>query len=184
MAYLGKSDSDWGANVEPLRSWPHEGDAYRLAMRELAGGVTVISTGAGANRSGCTATSVTSLSLEPPSLIVCMQKTSSTLKRLRATRRFAVNMLPSGRGDLADLFAGRSGVSGAARFHDDEWTTFVTGAPVLQDALAVLDCVLQEVIERHTHAIVIGRVVATRRHGGPGGLVHWRGGYENVGERK
>jgi len=157
-----------------------EGAAFRLAMRELASGVALVTAGRGEQRSGCTATSLCSLSLDPPSLIVCIARTSSTLAALRASRAFAVNILSAAHEGLADRFAGRSGVHGAARFAGAEWTTLVTGAPLLRAALACIDCAVEEVLERHTHAILIGRVAAVHRGGGAPALVHRRGRFEQL----
>lgn len=152
-----------------------DGLAFRLAMRELATGVALITAGRGQQRTGCTATSICSLSLDPPSLIVCIARTSSTLAALRARGAFGVNILPAGHEELADRFAGRGGARGAARFLGAKWTTGATGAPLLRDALAHIDCVVEEALERHTHAIVIARVAGVRRAGGAPALVHWRG---------
>ena len=157
-----------------------EGAAFRLAMRELASGVALVTAGRGAQRTGCTATSLCSLSLDPPSLIVCIARTSSTLAALRASRAFGVNILAAAQEDLADRFAGRSGVHGAARFAGAEWTTLVTGAPLLRAALAYIDCAVEEVLERHTHAILIGRVAAVHRAGGAPALIHRRGRFEQL----
>jgi len=158
----------------------HGSAAFRLAMRELASGVALVTTGRGEQRSGCTATSLCSLSLDPPSLIVCIALTSSTLAALRASEAFGVNILAGPHEDLADRFAGRSGVKGAARFARAEWMTLVTGAPLLRRALACIDCVIEEVLERHTHAIVIGRVAAVHCGGGAPALMHWRGELRQV----
>jgi flavin reductase (DIM6/NTAB) family NADH-FMN oxidoreductase RutF len=152
-----------------------EGEIFRLAMRELASGVALVTTGSGAHRTGCTATSLCSLSLDPPSLIVCMALTSSTLPSIRANRTFGVNILDGTHAELADRFAGRTGVKGAARFAGIDWMTLVTGAPLLRDALACIDCNVEEVLDRHTHALLIGRVAAVRRGGAAPALVHWRG---------
>ncbi len=161
-------------SVTPVR----EGAAYRLAMREFASGVALVTTGRGEQRTGCTATSLCSLSLDPPSLIVCIARTSSTLASLRSSGAFGVNILGAAHEHLADRFAGRGGVRGAARFTGAEWKTLVTGAPLLSDALACVDCELEEVIERHTHAMVIGRVAAAHRDGRESALIHWRGRFE------
>ena len=101
------------------------GEAFRLAMREFASSVSVVTTGREGYRTGCTATSLCSLSLDPPSLIVCIALTSSTLASLRDNRTFGVNILAGGDGGLADRFAGRSGLKGAARFAGAEWMTLV-----------------------------------------------------------
>lgn len=180
MAYVETPTLDAPANRMSSAPPQQEGDAFRLAMRELASGVALVTAGRAEQRSGCTATSLCSLSLDPPSLIVCIARTSSTLASLRASNAFGVNILAAAHEDLADRFAGRGGVCGAARFAGAEWTTLVTGAPLLRAALACIDCAVEEVLERHTHAILVGRVVAMHLGGGAPALVHWRGRFEQL----
>lgn len=156
-------------------------DEFRVAMRELAGGVSIISAGEGERRAGFVATSVASLSLDPPTLIVCVNRSSSSWPVLREASSFGVNVLSASHRELADRFAGRTGAEGAARYEGGHWTALRTGAPLLGDALAAFDCSLEEIIERHSHAILIGRVVAVRRRGDCGALVYWRGGYDQLG---
>jgi flavin reductase (DIM6/NTAB) family NADH-FMN oxidoreductase RutF len=151
------------------------GEAFRLAMREFASGVALITTGRGEWRAGCTATSLCSLSLDPPTLIVCVALASSTLPLIRAHENFGVSILASTEVALADRFAGRTGVKGAARFTGADWETLVTGAPLLRDALCQVDCIVDETLERHTHAVLIGRVAAVRRGAAAPALVHRRG---------
>ena len=154
-----------------------ESAAFRHAMRDLAAGVAVVACGAGAARVGCTVTSLTSLSLSPPTLIVSISRSSSTLGRLREAGAFGVSLLAARHEGLANRFAGRDGAFGAHRFEGESWTTLATGAPLLADALAGFDCRLEELIERHTHAIAIGAVAAVREGPRAPALVHWRGGF-------
>lgn len=150
---------------------------FREAMRELAGAVSVITVGRGAQISGMTATSVTSLSAEPPRLLVCVNRSASSWPLLERFGAFAVNVLGGDQQDIADRFAGRHGLSGAARFEGAEWTTLVTGTPVLTDSLTAIDCRVEEVIERHSHAIVIGRIAALHAGNRAAALAYWRGEY-------
>jgi flavin reductase (DIM6/NTAB) family NADH-FMN oxidoreductase RutF len=182
MAYEENAVFDAPVSRFSSVTFGHEGAAFRLAMRELASGVAVVTTGRGEQRSGCTATSLCSLSLDPPSLIVCIALDSSTLAALRASKTFGVNVLAGLHEDLADRFAGRGGVKGAARFAKAEWMTLLTGAPLLRGALACIDCIVEEVLERHTHAIVIGRVASVGCGGGAPALMHWRGQFKRVDE--
>ena len=78
-------------------------------------------------------------------------------------------------------FAGRGGEKGAARYAGASWSTGRTGAPLLDGALAALDCEVEELIERHSHAIVIGRVREIRLGGEDAALLYWRGDYERLG---
>ena len=155
--------------------------AFRHAMRSVAAGVSIVAAGRGAERVGATVSSLVSLSLAPPTLIISLARTSATLPGLRAAGGFSVNVLAARHEFLADRFSGRGGLQGAERFEDARWTHGATGAPILIDALVSFDCELDDIIERHTHAIVLGSVVATAE--GPDGpaLIHWRGAYSAPG---
>jgi len=152
-------------------------NSFKNAMRQLAGGVSVVTVGRGTQISGMTVTSVTSFSADPPSILVCVNRSASSWPLLETYRSFAVNILNADQQDVADRFAGRHGVSGAARFDGASWSTLVTGVPVLDDALAAVDCRVEEIIERHSHAIVIGRVAAVRVEGRTAALAYWQGQY-------
>jgi flavin reductase (DIM6/NTAB) family NADH-FMN oxidoreductase RutF len=147
---------------------------FRLAMREFASGVAIVTCANGKERAGCTATALTSLSLSPPSLVICLERSSSTLAVLTQAGAFAVNILAAQHEALASRFAGRNGVEGEGRFEEGDWFPLMTGAPALVDALASLDCRVEEIFERHTHAIVIGAVQVVRVGGKRSGLLHWR----------
>jgi flavin reductase (DIM6/NTAB) family NADH-FMN oxidoreductase RutF len=149
--------------------------AFRHAMRSLASGVAIIAAGEGEARVGATVSSLASLSLTPPTLIISLSRTSSTLAGLRAAGAFSANVLAARHEHLADRFSGRSGLQGARRFEGQRWAAGVTGAPMLADALASFDCVVEEVIERHSHSIVLGSVVAIAEGPDEPALVHWRG---------
>jgi flavin reductase (DIM6/NTAB) family NADH-FMN oxidoreductase RutF len=150
---------------------------YRGAMRAFATGVAIVACGRGAERAGCVATAVASLSLAPPSLIVNLQRDGSTYRRLKASAGFSVNFLKPEQQALAHRFAG--GAPAGERFADGTWVEGATGAPTLADALATLECWTEEILERHTHAIVIGRVASARAVEGPA-LLHFRGRFERV----
>ncbi|HLJ71120.1 MAG TPA: flavin reductase family protein [Roseiarcus sp.] len=173
MAYLLRQPIEEAA-AAPRAAQPTAGEAFRSAMREFASGVAIVAAGQGERRNGCTATSFCSLSIDPPSLVVCLDRASATLATLRSEGAFGVSMLAEAHADLADRFAGRNGLRGAARFAGAGWTALSSGAPLLQGAVATLDCAVEEIVERHTHAIVIGRVIAARAWGGRP-LLHWRG---------
>ena len=127
-------------------------------MRSLASGVSLITHGAGPEMTGMTATSVTALSADPPTLIVCVNRSASLYVGLRRDATFGVNLLAADHQPIADRFAGRTGAKGRERFVDPGWVTTEYGAPLLVGALAALECEVEETIERHTHVIVIGRV--------------------------
>jgi flavin reductase (DIM6/NTAB) family NADH-FMN oxidoreductase RutF len=155
-------------------------DAFRDAMRQLASGVSIVTSGNDGEWAGITATSVTSLSLEPPTLLVCVNRTSSLVPVLQRHRQFGVSFLSANQQAIADRFAGRGGFTGMERFAVGRWSTRITGAPVLDDALATIDCELEEIMERHSHLIVIGRVLATGTSDLSDPLLHWRSDFTRV----
>ena len=151
--------------------------AFRRAMRALSAGVAIVACGDGEGRVGCTVTSLASLSLTPPTLFICLTRSSSTLVRLKAAGAFSVNLLTARHEALAQRFSGRGGVHGPRRFEGERWIALATGAPILADALAAFDCLIEEVIERHSHAIVLGAVVSLIEGANEPALVHRRSEY-------
>ena len=180
MVYVESSRHDDEAKRMTAPSIGGEAAVFRQAMREFAAGVSIVACGAGEGRSGCTVTALTSLSLTPPTLLICLSREAHTLKRLTETGAFSVNLLGARHRELADRFASRIGERGAARFAVGRWTTLATGSPLLADALAAVDCRVEEILQRHTHAIVIGAVVAVQRGEGGAALTHWRSQYETL----
>jgi flavin reductase (DIM6/NTAB) family NADH-FMN oxidoreductase RutF len=164
----------------PAGEEPGASLAFRAAMRKLAGAVSVLTVGQGKARNGLTATSVSSLSVEPPTLLICVNRGASSFAPLLAERTFAINVLRPHHEAIADRFAGKGGLKGPARYEGADWTRLETGAPVLADALAAFDCELEDAIERHSHVIVIGRVVASRITENADPLLYWAGGYRGL----
>lgn len=154
----------------------HHPALLRDAMRHVVGGVSVITAGIGDDRTGLTVTSAVSLSIEPPTMIVCVNRGASSWPVIQKHRHFCVNILNSAHSDVADRFAGRGGIKGQERYFDASWTTLATEAAVLDDAIAAIDCAVEEFIERHSHAIVIGAVKAVKINGGEP-LVYGHGRY-------
>jgi flavin reductase (DIM6/NTAB) family NADH-FMN oxidoreductase RutF len=87
-----------------------------------------------------------------------------------------VNILTSDQVDIAERFTGKGGLKGADRFAGAEWTTRASGAPLLVGALAAIDCEVEEMIERHSHAI-IGRVLDVQASARSAALAYWNGQY-------
>jgi len=152
-------------------------DDFRGAMRHLVGGVSVITAGRGEDITGMTVTSVSSLSVDPPTLIVSISRASSTWPVLKRYGFFGVNILTSDQLDIAERFSGRDGLKGRERFAGAEWVARVSGAPLLVGALAAIDCEVEEVIERYSHAIVIGRVCDLMHSKREAALGYWHGRY-------
>ncbi|MCP3392512.1 flavin reductase family protein [Bradyrhizobium sp. CCGB12] len=150
---------------------------FRGAMRHLTGGVSVITAGRGKDISGMTVTSVTSLSVEPPTLLVSINRDASSFSLIRRYGAFGVNILNADQLDAAERFAGKGGLKGADRFAGSQWVTSVSGVPLLVGALSAVDCEVEEIIERHSHGIVIGRVRDIRNSPRTAALAYWHGQY-------
>jgi flavin reductase (DIM6/NTAB) family NADH-FMN oxidoreductase RutF len=158
---------------------PQEPD-FRSVMRQLAAGVSVVTSGSGVERGGFTATSVISLSVTPPRLLISIDQQSSTLPIIRRTGAFAVSFLAADQQRVAEAFAGQAGLSGAERFTVGSWRSSVSGRHELRGALANVHCHVEEMIERHDHVLVIGDVVWSS-HGSGRPLVHWQRGFGQIG---
>ncbi len=150
---------------------------FRDAIGSFPTGVAVVTASGAEGPAGLTTNAVTSLSLEPLLLLVCFERRSRTLEVVRASQRFAVNILRAGDEPLAAVFASKR----VPREKFDSVTHIEThGVPVLDGALAWLACDLRELSPAGDHTIGIGAV--THMDADPGGepLVFFRGGYRRV----
>jgi len=151
---------------------------FRRACGSFATGVAVLTTrGSDGTPHGITVNSFSSLSLDPPTMLVCVNRNASAWPVIQRERHYCVNILDSRHQHVADRFAGRGGVKGGARYEGAQWRQFVTGAWGLEDALAVVDCAVEEIIERHSHGIMIGAVKWVHLGGGGEALIYGHGGY-------
>ena len=155
------------------------GDALRQGMGRFATGVTLVTTRDGAGRpAGTTANAVSSLSLDPPLLLVCLARTSLTLRALRGHGHFAVNVLAATHADAARRFA-RRGSAGA--WETVEHRTGRTGSPRVEGALTVVDCALAHELPGGDHVIVVGRVLDVETGPGPDDpLLYFRGAFASL----
>jgi flavin reductase len=137
-----------------------DGMRFREAMSRVATAVHIVTTGGPAGLGGITATAVSSITVEPPMMLFCINKSSRSAARVIENGVFCINTLASSHEDLANIFAGRTDRHLDERFTTAEWTKLATGAPVLKSAAVVFDCRLIEVKEVMTHLIMIGAVEA------------------------
>ncbi|MFO1062042.1 MAG: flavin reductase family protein [Dongiaceae bacterium] len=141
---------------------------FLAMMRRAATGVTVVTTDGPAGRAGVTVSAMCSVSLEPPSVLVCVRSTSGVVLLVQGNGCFCVNILAGRHKLVAECFAGRVAELREDRFACAEWHQLATGAPVLSDALASFDCKLTNEVAFGTHVILIGTVLAGRgQEGGP-----------------
>jgi flavin reductase (DIM6/NTAB) family NADH-FMN oxidoreductase RutF len=157
---------------------------FRGAMRHLAGGVSVITVGQANDITGMTVTSVSSLSVEPPTLIVSINRESSSWPLLKRHGFFGVNILTADQLEVAERFTGKNGLKGAERFAGAQWITRSSGVPLLVGALAAIDCAVEDIIERHSHAIVIGRVLDIQLSSRTAALAYWQGQYVAIDQNE
>src|ERR1700732_2095120 len=150
---------------------------FRSAMRRLAGGVSVITVGQGSDITGMTVTSVSSLSVDPPTLIVSINRESSSWPLLKRHGFFGAALLAADKIDIPERFTGKGGLTGAVRFAGARWTTGASGVPLLVGALSAIDCEAEDIIERHSHAIVIGRVLDIQLSSRTAALAYRQGQY-------
>jgi flavin reductase (DIM6/NTAB) family NADH-FMN oxidoreductase RutF len=153
---------------------------FRGAMRHLTGGVSVITAGRGKDITGMTVTSVSSFSVDPPTLIVSINRDASSFPLIRRHGAFGVNILAADQLEIAERFAGKGGLKGADRFAGARWVTAVSGVPLLVGALSAVDCEVEEILERHSHGIIIGRVRDVRNSTRNAALAYWHGQYVAV----
>jgi flavin reductase (DIM6/NTAB) family NADH-FMN oxidoreductase RutF len=125
--------------------------------------------------------SVTSLYADPPTLIVCVNRDASSYQTLTRFGVFAINVLAADQREVAERFGAGSALKGSQRYQGGSWLVLPSGVYCLADAAAVIECEVNERIERHTHAIVLGRVRYVSVGAGSGALVQWRGTYDQVG---
>lgn len=141
-----------------VRPTPPDATAFRTVIGHFATGVTVVTTrSADGTPVGFTASAVSSLSLDPLLLLVCVDRGGETLHHLEAAGGFAVNVLAAGQEEVAMRFAGRAREDRFAGLATGEAET---GSPLLAGSLAWLDCALHDVLEGGDHSIVLGRVLA------------------------
>ena len=132
---------------------------FRSTMRRIASTVTVLSTSLQGKRFGMTATSVTSVSFAPPSLLTIINQSASIYDPLLASGRFCVNILFRGQGEYCEAFSGRR--KGEERFQIGDWVE-ESGIPSLREAQANVFCEIDRVLPYGTHAVVIAKVTRAR----------------------
>lgn len=137
-------------------------DRFRDAMRRTAAGVAVVTTHGPAGQGGITVSSFCSLSLEPPSVLVCIRRDSTTLARIVRNNVFAANVLAQDQSELASAFASPA-TPHERRFDMGMWADG-PGGPVLAGAVAHFDCKLAHVHDYGSHTIVIGEVLDAASH--------------------
>ena len=147
--------------LRPVQRFPELMSAsdFVAAMRGAVTGVTIVTTDGAAGRFGVTVSAFSSVSAEPPMVLVCVNRSSPVCDALTVNGCFAVNVLSTFQQSLADTFAGSPDSSTPYDFGAGRWNESATGAPILSGAVAGFDCALATTVDAGTHRIFIGRVV-------------------------
>ena len=160
-----------------------ESISYKQLMKHHAGAPVVIASGRIGERTGMTATAFCSLSDSPPTILICVNKGASAHPVILDTRSFSVNLLHDGQADIAACFAGQTGLKGEQRFDGSDWIVQETGAPVMTDAMASLDCELLDAHDHGTHTVFVGLVHAVRSDEASDPLIYFRGNFSGLRSR-
>lgn len=163
--------------VEGKNEMPIDQQEFRGVMGHFATGVTVITTHDGNGQLfGLTANAVSSVSLDPPLLLCCVDKKAESYDAFGASRVFTVNILSNEQEVLSRRFA----KSGGDKFEGVGYRTGQTGAPILHDVLAHLECEVRHEFEAGDHTVFVGEPVDIAMDQETDPLLYFRGGYRNL----
>lgn len=150
---------------------------FRQAMRQMVGGVCVITAHDGERRTGLTATSVVSVSMDPPELLISVNRSSSSWPVLEKAGSFGINVLSHAQQHVAENFSGRTGLKGSDRYVDDDWQQTEQGVWLSRNALASFACEIEKVMLHREHALIIGAVKFIELGTQSAPLAYWQGSY-------
>lgn len=145
---------------------------YRDAMSGLGAAVNVITSEGKAGRAGCTVSAVCSVTDEPPTLLVCINRESKNNGIIRENGNLCVNVLAGDQRDIAMQFASKNATM-ESRFALANWECLETGAPALVDAVAAFDCEVTSASEVGTHTVFYCEIKALRSSASRDGLIYF-----------
>ena len=151
----------------------HDPRTLRDALGCFATGVTVVTCLSDGVPAGLTVNSFTSVSLDPPLLLVCIAKRATTAEALITASHFAINVLQTGQQPASIRFS----TSDQDRFGATPWACGEAGAPILEESLGVFECERYAVYDGGDHHILVGRVVKASFDAGLDPLLYFRGRY-------
>lgn len=163
------------AHIDEIEELPPvDADAFRQAMRRFASGVCIVAAGSGEARCGMTVSAFSSVSAEPPIVLVCLNRRAAAHACVTSAPSFSINILRADQTEEAMLFAGQRVRHGAERF-DHAWEAGDHGAPLLKTALQSLICTSLAQHEAGSHTVLIGRVVSVTAGSPDAALVNYDG---------
>lgn len=155
---------------------------WSQATGQIPCGVGLVTGGTGEARFVATALSVAPLSANPPTLILCLDTQSATRRaEVAGLKRVGVSILAAQHRGLAETSWPNRTMGDDEAGRGVEWRALAKGAIVVADAIAAFDCRIEEIVERHGRAIIIGAIEAMQSNRAASALLHWRGDYDRVG---
>ena len=156
--------------------------SFRDAMSKLAAAVNIITTEGPAGRAGFTASAVCSVTDEPPTLLVCLNRSASVYKFFKENMVLCVNTLGLEHQDLSGVFGGKKALE--ERFEQGNWSTLSTGSPVLEDASISFDCKIKLISSVGTHDILICEVLDIKHKPDCESLIYFNRDYHQLSKCK
>lgn len=153
---------------------------FREAMSRIATAVHVVTTDGPGGRMGATVSAACSVSDDPASILVCLNRQSRIHAAVLRNRCFCLNTLGDDHEIISDAFAGRNELEMHDRFATAKWTNLSTGCPGLDGAHLNVDCEVFSVTEMGTHSIIVGTVADLRMTGHGRSLLYVRRGYKSL----
>ncbi len=150
---------------------------FKNTLKLWASGVSVVTAQSKEGELGMTATSFTSVSMDPPQILVCLNETTETGDAILENKKFAVNILTSAQEQVSNQFAG--GTSMDERFKNVAGHKGEVGVPVLDEALAIMECIVVNQFKAGTHWVVIGEIQQTRCNVGEP-LLYFNSAYQKI----
>jgi len=152
-------------------------EAFKQALRGWASGVTVVTSRSGDRVHGMTVSAFSSVSADPPLVLVCANRSSTTHRMIEEGGVFAVNILAAHQREVSNLFATPNNED--IRLERVTWTPGETGVPLLDEAVVALECRVTKAYPEGSHTIYVGQVEAVHSNDGEP-LVYHRGGYRSL----
>jgi 3-hydroxy-9,10-secoandrosta-1,3,5(10)-triene-9,17-dione monooxygenase reductase component len=156
-------------------------DRYRGVMGHFATGITVVTTFDGDRPSGITVNALSSVSLDPPLVMVALDRSRFITPMVRAAGRYAVSILGADQQLLSDCFAHAPVTPGREEFCGAAWHRGPTGLPLIDGSIATLECTIVETFSAGDHDLFIGRVDSLEQHrDGVAPLLYYRRRYLRI----
>lgn len=174
-------------HLSPISSEPANQDRlaldaqnFREAMSRIAAAVHVVTTDGPGGRFGATVSAACSVSDDPPSMLICLNRQTRMHDAVLHNRSFCLNTLSDDHEEISDSFGGRDNLEMAEKFAKHNWTNLATGCPALDTARLSVDCEVFSVTEMGTHSIIVGTVADLRMTDPGKSLLYVRRGYKSL----